>query len=190
MNRAHRLTFQLLIVVISMTLVSYIQNPSNLGSNYRIPDNNCLTISSPTKCVENITLILNITDGDTSIFHQLTLEGDITAFNATIVGIGEENINYYSTAAGVFVKGMSINNTWYSDTGSHFWLYWVNGIFGGISCSKFEITNNSIVEWKYTGENPYEGEPTEGEFWFYIALFSGIAIACGLAIYLIIKRGV
>ena len=190
MKRSHSWMILALVLIFSIPLVSYIQSITTMRSTSDELDDSCSILLLSTKWVENITVIINITDEGISTFHDITLEDDITAFNATIAAVGIDNIDYYTTVSGVYVKGIRINDTWYSSGTYRFWLYWVDEIFGGISCSKYDTSNNSVVIWKYTGQNPWAGDTTAAEFWFYVALFGGIAVACGLGIYFIIKRGV
>ncbi|MFX1294399.1 MAG: DUF4430 domain-containing protein [Promethearchaeota archaeon] len=140
----------------------------------------------------NITLILNYQDGKNVTFYNLTLIGDITPFNATIVAIGENNISYYEAFNGVFVKGLYINGTWYMNgNGNRNWLYYVNGQLAGVSCSKLELKNDSIVEWIFKGGNPFDkNNKITGLFWLCTGLAIGIVAACGIGIYFIARRGI
>ena len=184
--------FSGLIVILSMLLVLNSINTNKDCYINRVSDGNCCITPSETDIITNITLILNFHDGENVSFYDITLVDDITAFNATIVAIGEENISYYSAINGVFITGMCINGTWYTNgDGSRNWLYYVNGLFAGISCSFYELNNDSVVEWVFKGGNPYDGNGEPNKFfWLYTGIFIGVAVACGLGIYFIIKRGV
>jgi hypothetical protein len=143
--------------------------------------------------VTNITLIFNYNSGENITFHNITLFGDTSAFNATIVSIGLENISYYSAINGVFVKGLRVNGTWYiNQPTGHNWLYYVNGQLVGLSCSALKLNNNWVMQWVFKSGNPFTGDtdPNNDEFWLYTGLFLGIAIACVVGIYLIIKKGI
>jgi len=52
---------------------------------------------------------------------------------------------------GVFVK--SIDNI--SNTGSKWWLYKVNGVYGTVSASRFLLENRDNVVWEYTSFFPF-----------------------------------
>jgi len=52
---------------------------------------------------------------------------------------------------GVFVK--SIDNL--PNTGSKWWLYKVNGVYGTVSASRFLLDNQDNVVWEYTSFFPF-----------------------------------
>ena len=144
-----------------------------------------------TKKVSNITLILNYNDGENITIYNITLIGDISPYNATLVVLGDQNINEYWAINGVFVKGLRINGTWYTngDNGRN-WLYYVNGILPGVSSSVFELTNDSVVEWRFTAADPFQGQPNlNGDFWLIAGIVIGVIGLCAVAIILIIKKG-
>ncbi len=147
--------------------------------------------SSSTKYVSNVTLILNYHDGENVTFLNITLIGDISPYNATIISIGDENISKTFAINGVFVTGMRINTIWYTNGDqSRNWLYYVDGTFPGVSSSILQLNNNSIVEWRFVGGNPYnpDTEP-DNTFWIYLGIFSGLAAAVAVGLIFIAKKG-
>ena len=147
--------------------------------------------SSSTKYVSNITLILNYHDGENVTFSNITLIGDISPYNATLISIGDENITKYFAINGVFVSGLRINSIWYTNGDqSRNWLFYVDGTFPGVSASVLELNNNSIVEWRFVAGNPFnpDTEP-DNTFWIYLGVFSGVAGAVALGLILIAKKG-
>jgi len=144
------------------------------------------------KMVSNITLIINYHDGENVTFYNLTLIGDISPYNATVVALGDKNISKYFAINGVFVKGMCITNIWYiNGDQNRNWLYYVNGGFPGVSSSILQLNNNSIVEWRFVAGNPFKNDSgPENTFWIYLGIFSGIAVALTAGLILIAKKGV
>lgn len=147
---------------------------------------------SQTKMVSNITLILNYYDGDNVTFSDITLIGDISPYNATLVSLGDTNIDKYWAINGVFVKGLRINGTWYvNGNDGRNWFYYVDDVLPMMSSSVYELDNNSIIEWKFKSGSPFQGaiDPND-DFWFYTGLFIGITILCVIGIIFVVKRGV
>lgn len=88
---------------------------------------------------ENIILkenVLFITKG-TSVFDALKK-------------VAEVDYEIYPSL-GVFVK--SIDNL--PNTGSKWWLYKVNGVYGTVSASRFLLDNQDNVVWEYTSFFPF-----------------------------------
>jgi hypothetical protein len=161
------------------------------NADTRIPIDRSELSAMSTKYVSNITLILNYHDGENVTFSDITLIGDISPYNATIVAIGDENITRYVLTNGVFVTGMRINSNWYTNgDGSRNWLYYVDGTFPVVSSSVQQLNNNSIVEWRFVAGNPYnpDGEPDD-TFWIYLGIFLTVAVAITIGIILIAKKG-
>jgi len=147
--------------------------------------------SSSVKMVSNITLILNYHDGENATFHNLVLVGDISPYNATIVAIGDENITRYFATNRVFVISMRINGLWYTNGDQmRNWLYYVDGTFPGVSSSVLQLNNNSIIEWRFVGGNPFNNNPgSDDTFWIYIIVIIGIIAAITIGLILIAKKG-
>jgi len=157
----------------------------------RIPIEVSPLYSSSVKYVSNITLIINYHDGENVTFSDITLIGDISPYNATVIMLGHENITEYFAINGVFVTGMCINTIWYTNgLQSRNWLYYVDGTFPGVSSSFLQLNNNSIVEWRFVGGNPYnpDTEP-DNTFWIYLGIFSGLAAAVAVGLIFIAKKG-
>ncbi len=179
------------IVVMLMPLLFYSLNLANNTINTRDLDGTRIIPSSEMKMISNITLILNYNDGQNVTYTNLTLMGDISAYNATVFAIGKENIDEYWAINGVFIKGMKINEIWYiNGNGGRNWLYYVNGIFAGVSSSVVRLLNNSIVEWKFVAGNPYPDPDPDGDFWVYTGIIIGVAAVCVVGIIFIVKRGI
>lgn len=180
------------IVVMLMPLLFYSLNLASNTFNTRDLDGTRIIQSSEPKIITNITLILNYNDGQNVTYTNLTLMGDISAYNATVFAIGKENIDEYWAINGVFIKGMKINDIWYiNGNGGRNWLYYVNGIFAGVSSSVVRLANDSIVEWKFIAGNPYSNDPDpDGDFWVYTGIILGIAAVCVVGIIFIVKRGI
>ena len=192
MKNSHFWVTFLVVAILSMPLLFYIMNPAiSMQNNQQSNTNRHLDVLE-TKNVHNITLILNYNDGENVTFYDLTLIDDITPFNATCVAIGEENISYYTAINGIFVKGLHINNTWYNNGAENRnWLYYINGQLSGVSCSVYELSNDTVIEWIFKGGNPFDEDPgTNDNFWLYFGLFVGIGVVCAAGIFLILKRGI
>ena len=191
MKKTHSQTlFGAVILLITLVLFSIPISPQ-LRSNSIPLDESSYIDTTEIKNVTNITLILNFHDGENITFYGLSLIGDISPYNATIVALGDVNIDEYWAVNGVFVKGLRINGTWYrnGDDGRH-WLYYVDASFPGISSSVYELNNDSIVEWKFTSGNPYgNGDDLNDDFWLYFGIVLGVAAVCALGLYLITKSG-
>ncbi len=146
-----------------------------------------------TLSVENITVIFKYKD--TLLLNcSLNFTGSqISVFDATINALGGiEHIKYNpDTGCGVFIRDMEINNTWYKLSSNKFWLYWVNGEFAKVSCSKYNLQSNSIIVWIYTDNFPYTSSTDQdysGEFLIFIVVLISILIGIGVLGIIIKKR--
>jgi len=146
------------IVLILFGSLSFLGGPLNSSHEYpnwqMVPNYGELRRS---ESVENITVIFE--DGELNITLGMgfisVLEGETTAFNATSFVLGGlANIDYYDTFNGVFVRGMRINGTWYQQTSTKYWLYYVNGVLAPVSCSKYTLQSNDTVRWVFSIYSP------------------------------------
>ncbi len=178
-----------IVVLLTILILFYIPTSPRSKSNF-IPLNEKRCIyTTDIKNVTNITLILNYHDGENVTYNSLSLISDISPYNATLVALGDINIDAIWALNGVFIKGLKINGTWYrnGDDGRN-WLYYVDASFPGVSSSVYELNNNSIVEWLFTGGNPYGDESTD-DLWLYLGILLGVVAACAIGLFLIMKRG-
>lgn len=184
----------LFFMVVFILLIPSVVGISSMGTHRA--DTGVLTADSQlipfsAKFVSNITLIINYHDGANVTFSNITLIGDISPYNATIISIGNENISKIDAINGVFVKGMRINSIWYTNgDDARNWLYYVDGMFPGVSASILELNNNSIVEWRFVTGNPFDPDPEpDNTLWIYLGIFSGVVAAVAIGLVLIAKKG-
>jgi len=177
-----------LVLILSISLVFGILSKETQRPNNESKIGFSQLFSSSMKMVTNITLILNYNNGENVTFHNLTLIGDISPYNATVVALGDGNIDKYFTSKGVFVKGMRINSVWYNGGQEIFWLCYVNGVLIGVSSSVFQLANNSIVEWRFTSQNPYSSNQGPNDmFWTYFSILLGIIAIATVGLIIIMK---
>ena len=179
------------VFILLVPLLFGIFSTGTQRADTKLPIEGSQLSAASTKFVSNITLILNYHDGENVTFSSITLMGDITPYNATIISIGDENITKYFAINGVFVTGLRINSTWYTNGDqARNWLFYVDGTFPDVSASVLELNNNSIVEWRFVAGNPY-GDDTEPDntFWIYLGIFSGVAAVVAVGLILIAKKG-
>jgi len=143
--------------------------------------------------VENITIIIEDNEFNLTLWVGFigVLEGDITVFNATssILG-GITNIDFYETFNGVFVCGFKINGSWYRQTNSKYWLYYVNGVLAPVSCSKYELQSNDTVRWAFTPYSSFQtpdNQNLEFDMAVFLALISFTIIGL-IAVGLILRK--
>ncbi|MBD3226847.1 MAG: DUF4430 domain-containing protein [Candidatus Lokiarchaeota archaeon] len=113
---------------------------------------------------QNITIIFMDGNDNTTLLEQTfnMTTPKVTVFNATIMALdGIENINYYSSLYGVFVRDMKIQGTWYKISSERYWLYYVNDEFAEVSCSRYELDSNDVILWYYYGEDDSQDIPVE-----------------------------
>lgn len=178
------------VLILFTYIIVYGLNSAKSGLDNRNYDLMNDINSLETKNVSNITLILNYYDGENVTYTDISLIGDISPYNATLVILGIDNIDEYWATNGVFIRGLRINSTWYTNgDGGRNWLYYINGILPGISSSEYELNNDSTVEWKFTGGNPFQdGNDPNDDSLLYTGLFIGIVIICAIGLFFFIKK--
>lgn len=177
----------ILLILLLMTKVHF----HNVTGNLTRFDATNEFIQCQTEIVGNITVIFNYNNGQNVTFSNLTLVNDITAYDATVMAIGKDNISEYWAINGVFIKGFYINNQWYMNNPSgQNWLYYVNGVLVPVSCSVLELQNHSIIEWRYTGGSPFSDDSSsQADFWLYFGIFLGVVALCISTILVIARKG-
>ena len=192
MKKSRNLILFGLALILTVHLFYYAMDFALYSENNQITSQTTGLNQLTDQTVTNITLIINYNDGENINFYNMNLIGDITPFNATIVAIGLENIEYYTAINGVFISGLRINGTWYSNNPSgDNWLYYINGQLVGVSCSKIDLSDDWVVEWVFKSGNPFAEDPGLNEdFWLYLCIFIGIGAVCAIGISVLVKKGI
>jgi hypothetical protein len=99
--------------------------------------------------VKNVTLILDYNNGTQIKWEGVDLSNHYTTCYDLVVKFTtvEKNIQYYGSRPLFYIT--SINGVVEDVPNSHFWLYWVNGVYVQAGCNGFQLHDNDVVIWKY-----------------------------------------
>lgn len=128
----------LIVVIASNTnLFGIITEPTTEEKN-KLVSNVSLKITSPDWTFD----YLNIDTNNATVADFLLECAEIHGFK-----VGSQNFSGYNSRYITSINGIKEGTD--EGTDGRYWLYYVNGKFADVGCSKYVLNDNDLVEWKF-----------------------------------------